>query len=47
MTDLWQRPFRLTDVGQAAAVKARSWTEEANAATLLSLVDQVTNMKAT
>ena len=37
---LWQSSCRLTEVGQAAAVKARSWTEAANAATLLSIVQR-------
>lgn len=41
VAELWQMPFRLTEVGQAAAVKARSWSENANAATLLSLVKLV------
>ena len=40
VAELWQSSCRLTEVGQAAAVKARSWTEAANAATLLSLVQR-------
>ena len=38
VAELWQRSFRLVEVGQAAVEKARSWTEAANAATLLSLL---------
>ena len=41
MAELWQSPSRLTEVGQAAALRARSWTEDANAAMLLSIVEQV------
>ena len=47
VAELWQSPFRLAEVGQAAAVKARSWTEDANAAMLLSLVEQVVTTKTT
>lgn len=41
VAELWQSSFRLTEVGQAAVEKARSWTEAANAATLLSLLCSV------
>ena len=40
VAQLWDSEARLAQVGQAAAWKARSWTESANAAALLSLVEQ-------
>lgn len=47
VAELWQNSFTLTEVGQAAVEKARSWTEAANAATLLSLVQRaiITDMR--
>lgn len=39
VAQLWQDAAGLAEVGQAAARKARSWTESANAAVLLSLVE--------
>lgn len=41
VSDLWQTSVRLAEVGQAAAAKARSWTEAANASKLLLLVEDV------
>ena len=37
---LWQDAAKLEIISKAAALKAKSWTEAANAATLLSLIDK-------
>ena len=44
VTELWGNAALLAQIGQAAAYKARSWTESANAATLLSLINKTTNI---
>lgn len=41
---VWQNEAQLAAVSQAAAVKARSWTEAANAAALLHLLHSAVDM---